>query len=94
MSVADHMREREAERKWFNDAIAGHLAEIERLRAEPLYQTLDELRKERIVIATFLDRLAGHVERLAFDMPPPNKWTPQFVQAAVECREMAERCRK
>jgi len=58
--------------------------EIGRLRAEPLYQTLDELRKERIVIAAFLDGLAG---RLMGDM-----WTCTMIdEAAAECRELARR---
>lgn len=36
-----------------------------------------------------LRKFADAVEALAFKMPPPNKWTPQFVQLAIEARRLA-----
>jgi hypothetical protein len=34
-------------------------------------------------------RLADVIERIAFDIPAPNKWTPQFVELAVGIRGVA-----
>lgn len=41
-----------------------------------------------------LDRMADAIERLAFQMPAPNEWTPQFVALAVAAREQANELRR
>ncbi len=43
--------------------------------------------KARIAeIEAALGQFANAVERLAFEMPPPNVWTPQFMQLAQSAK--------
>lgn len=45
------------------------------------------------LIAT-LEAAANQVEKLAFDFPPPNSYTPQLVMCANAMREEARKARR
>ena len=63
-------------------------------RGDIMGQALDDIKRLERELAEAVDtikRFADCVESLAFEMEPPNKFTPRFVQMAIEARAFLQR---
>lgn len=52
-------------------------------------KVIDRLTKERNELREALRPFADRIEKLAFEMPPPNAYTPRFVELAMALRALA-----